>query len=101
MLGGCAAAALRENSRSAGERHRTDAAKQEVFSQAAVINSLLDAWGKDAANIEGKTYYRKPAHILKPKNLESMTISLKDSTAQRDYFQQGQHDAKALFARLF
>jgi predicted acylesterase/phospholipase RssA len=73
---------------------------KKIFSQAAVINSLLEAWGKDAVNIEGKTYYRKPVHILKPKNLESMTISLKDSTAQKDYFQRGQYDAEALFARL-
>jgi predicted acylesterase/phospholipase RssA len=73
---------------------------KKIFSQAAVINSLLEAWGKDAVNIEGKIYYRKPVHILKPKNLESMTISLKDSTAQKDYFQRGQYDAEALFARL-
>ncbi len=73
---------------------------KKIFSQALVINGLLEAWGKDAVEIEGKTYYRKPVHILKPKNLESMTISLKDSTAQKDYFKLGQQDAEALFAQL-
>jgi predicted acylesterase/phospholipase RssA len=73
---------------------------KKIFSQAMVINGLLEAWGKDAVNIEGKTYYRKPVHILKPKNLESMTISLKDSTAQKDYFHLGQQEAEALFAGL-
>ena len=73
---------------------------KKIFSQAAVINGLLEAWGKDAVDIEGRTYYRKPVHILKPKNLESMTISLKDSTAQKDYFQLGQQEAETLFAQL-
>lgn len=73
---------------------------RKIFSQARVINKLLEAMGKDAVDIEGKTYYHKPVHILKPKDLESMTISLGDSTAQKDYFQRGQQEAEALFARL-
>lgn len=73
---------------------------KKIFSQAQVIDKMLEAMGKDSIEIEGKRYYRKPVHVLNPKNLESMTISLKDSTAQKDYFQLGQQEAEALFARL-
>ncbi|MGF1614588.1 MAG: patatin-like phospholipase family protein [Gammaproteobacteria bacterium] len=73
---------------------------KKIFSQTQTLNKLLEAVGKDSLDIEGKTYYRKPVHILRPKNLESMTISLKDSTAQKDYFQLGRREAEALFARL-
>lgn len=73
---------------------------KKIFSQTETLNKLLEAVGKDSLDIEGKTYYRKPVHVLRPKNLESMTISLKDSTAQKDYFQLGQRAAEALFARL-
>lgn len=73
---------------------------RKIFSEALVINKLLESMGKDAVDIEGKTYYRKPVRILKPKNLESMTISLEDSTAQKEYFRLGQKDAEAFFADL-
>ncbi|VFM99471.1 MAG: Predicted acylesterase/phospholipase RssA, contains patatin domain [Candidatus Kentron sp. G] len=73
---------------------------KKIFSQFAVINELLEAMGKDALEIKGKTYYRKPVHILKPKDLESMTVSLKHSTAQKEYFELGQKEAEALFASL-
>ena len=56
--------------------------------------------GKDSIEIDGRTYYRKPVHILKPKNLESMTIALEDSTAQKKYFELGQKETEALFADL-
>jgi predicted acylesterase/phospholipase RssA len=36
---------------------------RKIFSQALVINKLLEAMGKDAVDIEGKTCYRKPMHI--------------------------------------
>ena len=73
---------------------------KKIFLQAMLINDFLEAVGKDSLKIRGKTYYRKPIHILTPKNLESMTISLKDSTAQKEYFQLGQKETEALFARL-
>jgi len=73
---------------------------KKIFSQAVLLNNLLAAFGKDAVEIEGRTYYRKPLHILRPKNLESMTISLKDSTAQKKYFELGQKEAESLFANL-
>jgi len=72
----------------------------KIFSQALLINSLLESAGKDSAEIDGRTYYRKPLHILRPKNLESMTISLKDSTAQKRYFEQGQKAGKELCGNL-
>jgi predicted acylesterase/phospholipase RssA len=73
---------------------------KQVFSQAVLLNNLLAAFGKDALEIEGRTYYRKPLHILRPKNLESMTISLKDSTAKKKYFELGQNETESLFASL-
>ena len=73
---------------------------KKIFSQARLLNNLLAAFGKDSVEIEDRTYYRKPLHILRPKNLESMTISLKDSTAQKKYFELGQKEAESLFANL-
>jgi predicted acylesterase/phospholipase RssA len=73
---------------------------KKIFSQAVLLNNLLSAFGKDAVEIEGRTYYRKPLHILRPKNLESMTISLEDSTAQKKYFELGQRETESLFANL-
>ena len=73
---------------------------KKIFSQAEIINKLLEATGRDSIAIEGKTYHRKPVHVLRPENLQSMTISLKDSTAQKDYFKLGQQEAEALFSRL-
>lgn len=70
-----------------------------VFAQATVINEMLKTMGKQSAEIAGKRYYAKPLHILRPKDLESMTISLKDSTAQKRYFELGQQEAAAMFGR--
>jgi predicted acylesterase/phospholipase RssA len=68
-----------------------------ILSQAVFINKLLESLGKESLEIDGKTYYRKPLHILKPKNLEAMTISLKEMRAQKEYFSLGQKEAQALF----
>lgn len=73
---------------------------KKIFSHAETINKLLEATGRDSVAIEGKTYYRKPVHVLRPENLQSMTISLKDSTAQKDYFHLGQREVAALFSGL-
>jgi len=73
---------------------------KKIFSQLKLVNGFLEAMGKDAIEIDGKTYYKKPIHILKPKNLESMTVSLKHSTAQKDYFELGQKEVEALLAGL-
>ena len=72
----------------------------KIFTQAQLINRLLEAIGKDSLEVDGKTLYRKPLHVLKPSNLESMTISLKDSTAQKRYFELGQKETETLFASL-
>jgi predicted acylesterase/phospholipase RssA len=69
---------------------------RRVFTQAALINRLLEVLGKDSIEIDGRTFYRKRIHVLRPKNLESMTISLKDSTAQKRYFELGQEAAASL-----
>ena len=69
----------------------------KVFAQATLINRMLESMGKDSVEIDGKTYYRKPIHVLKPKNLESMTIALKDSTIQKKYFELGSNEMDALF----
>lgn len=61
----------------------------KIFSEANRINRLLEEVGKKSIELDGKTYYHKPLHVLKPKNLESMTISLKDSTIQKQYFDLG------------
>jgi predicted acylesterase/phospholipase RssA len=68
-----------------------------ILSQAIFINQLLETNGESSMDIGGKTYYHKPLHILTPKNLESMTISTRDMTAQRDYFKRGQKEVEAFF----
>jgi hypothetical protein len=47
--------------------------------------------------VGSKTYYHKPLHILRPKDLESMTVSLKDVTAQKEYLKLGQKETEQLF----
>jgi predicted acylesterase/phospholipase RssA len=69
-----------------------------VFAQAKLINDMLKAMGKKSVDIDGKRYYAKPLHVLRPKDLESMTISLKDSSAQKRYFELGQQEAATLFS---
>jgi hypothetical protein len=60
-----------------------------IFAQATLINEMLKAMGKQSAEIGGKRYYAKPLHVLRPKDLESMTKALfrsaKDSSAQKRY----------------
>ncbi|MCG6863301.1 MAG: patatin-like phospholipase family protein [Chromatiaceae bacterium] len=68
----------------------------KIFDQANRINRLLEEVGKTSIELDGKTYYRKPIHVLSPKNLESMTIALKDSTIQRKYFELGKDDMAEL-----
>jgi predicted acylesterase/phospholipase RssA len=70
---------------------------RKVFAQARLINALLDTARKPSLHLDGRTYHRKPLHVLTPKNLEAMTISLKDSTIQKRYFELGQQEAAALF----
>nr|VFK29700.1 MAG: hypothetical protein BECKMB1821G_GA0114241_105214 [Candidatus Kentron sp. MB]VFK33845.1 MAG: hypothetical protein BECKMB1821I_GA0114274_105414 [Candidatus Kentron sp. MB]VFK76433.1 MAG: hypothetical protein BECKMB1821H_GA0114242_105614 [Candidatus Kentron sp. MB] len=73
---------------------------KKVFSQFVLINKLLEAVGKESIELDGRTYYRKPVHILRPKDLESMTVSLKHSKAQKEYFELGQREVKSLFSGL-
>lgn len=68
-----------------------------ILSQAAMINQILEALGKQSMEVSSKTYYRKPLRILAPYNLESMTISIKDMTSQKDYFKLGQEEVAKLF----
>lgn len=68
-----------------------------IFAQAALINDMLAAMGQRSAEIAGRRYYAKPLHILRPKDLESMTVSLKDRSAQKRYFELGEQEAAALF----
>jgi len=70
----------------------------KIFDQAKRINQLLEKVGKTTIDLDGKTYYHKPIHILSPKNLESMTISLEDSTIQKKYFELGGRDVADLAA---
>lgn len=72
---------------------------RRIFSQATLINQMLAAMGKDSVEIDGRTYYRKPIHVLRPANLESMTISFKDATAQKRYFELGQRDIAVLLGK--
>ena len=71
-----------------------------ILSQAAFINQLLETLDKPSIEVAGKTYHRKPLHILKPQNLESMTVSLKDARAQKEYFELGQEETEQLFSSM-
>ena len=70
---------------------------KRIFDEAHVLNSMLEKMGRSSVEIDGRTYFRKPIHMLRPKNLESMTISLKDATAQKRYFELGLADAERMF----
>ncbi len=72
----------------------------KVFTQAALINKMLASMGKESIEIDGKTYYHKPLHVLKPKNLESMTIALKDSTIQKKYYELGSQEMSSLHGNV-
>ena len=71
---------------------------KSILSQATFINQLLKTINRSSIEIGGKTYYHKPLRILTPHNLESMTISLNDITAQKDYFKLGQEEIEGLLA---
>ena len=68
-----------------------------ILSQAIFINQLLETLDQPSIEVAGKTYHSKPLHILKPKNLESMTVSLKHVTAQKEYFKLGQQETEQFF----
>lgn len=69
---------------------------KRIFAGAELVNRMLEAMGKDSIEIDGRIWTRKKVHVLRPKNLESMTISLKDATAQKRYFELGLQQAEAL-----
>ncbi len=69
---------------------------KRIFAGAELVNRMLEAMGKDSIELDGRTWTRKKVHVLRPKNLESMTISLKDATAQKRYFELGLEQAAAL-----
>ena len=69
-----------------------------VLSEAVRINEHLKAVNQTSVEVAGKTYHYKPLHILRPKNLKSMTIALKDSTIQKKYFQLGQNEVATFFS---
>jgi hypothetical protein len=71
-----------------------------ILSQAKFINQLLESLDRPSIEIGGKTYHHKPLHILRPKNLESMTVSLKDAKAQKQYFELGQKESQELFESM-
>jgi len=70
----------------------------KIFSGANRINRLLETVGKTSIELDKKTYYYEPVHVLRPKNLESMTIPLKGSTVQKKYFELGREDMAKLSA---
>jgi hypothetical protein len=71
-----------------------------VLTQAVFLNQLLEAIGQKSLTIGTRTIYHKPLHILKPKNLKSMTISLQDVRIQKEYFDRGQKDVARLARSL-
>jgi predicted acylesterase/phospholipase RssA len=71
-----------------------------VLSRAVFVNQLLEALDRPSVDVDGKTYYRKPLHVLRPKNLESMTVSIKDVTAQKEYLRLGQEETEQLFESM-
>jgi predicted acylesterase/phospholipase RssA len=68
-----------------------------ILSQAVFVNQLLESLDKPSVEVGGKIYHHKPLRILKPKNLESMTVSLRDAEAQKQYFELGQKESQKLF----
>ncbi|MCB0195266.1 MAG: patatin-like phospholipase family protein [Anaerolineae bacterium] len=71
-----------------------------ILAQATRINKILEKIDQPSIEIEGKTYYHKPLHILNAKNLESMTVSLENMTIQKEYFQLGQQDIESMFGAI-
>ena len=73
---------------------------RSILCQAFFINQLLETLDRPSITVGDKTYYRKPLHILRPRNLESMTVSLKDIRAQKAYYQLGQQEAERLLESI-
>jgi predicted acylesterase/phospholipase RssA len=71
-----------------------------ILSQAIFINELLETLDQPSIEIGGKVYHHKPLRILRPKNLESMTVSLKDARAQKEYFKLGQGEIEELVSSI-
>jgi predicted acylesterase/phospholipase RssA len=68
-----------------------------ILRQAMLINRMIEASGRSALEIDGRTYHFKPIRVLKPRNLKSMTISFGDRNLQRTYFELGQEEVQTLF----
>jgi len=68
-----------------------------ILHQADFINRVIKAAGRTSMEIDGITYYYKPIHVLRPKNLKSMTIALGDTSLQKEYFELGRKEVQALF----
>ena len=68
-----------------------------ILHQAMFINRFIQAAGRSSMEIDGRTYHYKPIHVLRPHNLKSMTVALGDSSLQKEYFELGQKEVKALF----
>lgn len=73
---------------------------KSILAQATRINQFLEKLGESSVELGGKTYYHKPVHVLAPKNLESMTVSLENMTVQKQYFKLGQQEIDKAFHLL-
>ena len=71
-----------------------------ILAQARFINQLIRSQKKKSIKVGDKSYYYKPLHVLTPANLESMTISLKEMRAQKEYFNLGKQEAESLFKNM-
>lgn len=67
-----------------------------VLRQAQLLNRVLEVAGLSELEIDGRVYRRKPLHVLRPHNLKSMTIALRDSRLQKEYFELGQQEVARL-----
>ena len=68
-----------------------------ILRQAQLINRMIQAAGLTTLEIDGTVYRYKPLHVLRPHNLKSMTIALRDSSLQKKYFELGQREIEGLF----
>ena len=69
-----------------------------IFAQASLINALLSHLGETSIRLGERTYYHKPLRVLRPNNLESMTVSLADASIQKEYFALGEKEMAASFS---
>ena len=68
---------------------------ESIFAQALLINALLSRLGETSIQVGDRTYYHKPLRILRPSNLECMTVSLADARIQKEYFALGETEIAA------